>query len=330
MSPKASLVAAPSDGLELYLSGGLSFHSNDARGTTITVNPETGEPADQVDPLVRSRGAELGLRATPVPGCRTTVALGARPSTASCCSWATPASPSPPPRAAAAASPWPTSTGRFPSSRSTPTCRWPGPASRGVPGGEDRIPGALENVVTAGVDLELDRGRSVRCVPPAALRVLSPDRRQRRSRHRDDPVQRRRGVAARLGAPDPGQPAQRLRRGSGTFSTTTPRGSRVSRPRASMTCTFTRRSPPAPGFAGLGAVNGLVRHLVGRERRRRPTEPSRPGDTPAPGVGTPPRSSWCSTKSDCRPTRQGTLPTRIDDQAHEAPVRHPCQAPFPG
>jgi hypothetical protein len=44
--------------MELYLSGGLSFHSNDARGTTIAVDPETGEPAEQVDPLVRSRGVE--------------------------------------------------------------------------------------------------------------------------------------------------------------------------------------------------------------------------------------------------------------------------------
>jgi TonB dependent receptor/TonB-dependent Receptor Plug Domain len=77
VSPKASLIVTPSSRLELYLSGGLSFHSNDARGTTITMDPETGEPATPVDPLVRSRGGELGIRATPVPGWRSTLTLWA-------------------------------------------------------------------------------------------------------------------------------------------------------------------------------------------------------------------------------------------------------------
>ena len=76
-SPKASLVVAPTATTELYLSAGLGFHSNDARGTTITVDPATGDPAQRVDPLVRSRGAEIGLRADPVPGCRSTLALWA-------------------------------------------------------------------------------------------------------------------------------------------------------------------------------------------------------------------------------------------------------------
>jgi outer membrane receptor protein involved in Fe transport len=63
--------------MELYLSGGLGFHSNDARGTTITVDPETGEPAEQVDPLVRSRGVEIGVRAAPLRGWRSTLSLWA-------------------------------------------------------------------------------------------------------------------------------------------------------------------------------------------------------------------------------------------------------------
>jgi hypothetical protein len=70
VSPKASLIFAPSAKVELYLSGGLGFHSNDARGTTITVDPATGNPAQPVDPLVRSRGAEIGARVS--PGVRTT------------------------------------------------------------------------------------------------------------------------------------------------------------------------------------------------------------------------------------------------------------------
>ncbi len=77
VSPKASLVFTPSGSAELYLSGGLSFHSNDARGTTIRVDPETGEPAKRVDPLVRSRGAEVGVRMTLVTGLRSTLSLWA-------------------------------------------------------------------------------------------------------------------------------------------------------------------------------------------------------------------------------------------------------------
>lgn len=73
VSPKASLVFAPTSATELYLSGGFGFHSNDARGTTITVDPSTGEPASRVSPLVRSRGAEAGLRANLTDGLRSTV-----------------------------------------------------------------------------------------------------------------------------------------------------------------------------------------------------------------------------------------------------------------
>ncbi|MEO6525865.1 MAG: TonB-dependent receptor [Gemmatimonadaceae bacterium] len=76
-SPKASLVFAPTRTTEVYLSGGFGFHSNDARGTTITVDPVSNAPARRVDPLVRSRGAELGLRTSPVNGLRTTVSLWA-------------------------------------------------------------------------------------------------------------------------------------------------------------------------------------------------------------------------------------------------------------
>ncbi len=77
VSPKGTLAFTPARTLELYLSGGLGFHSNDARGTTIRVDPATGAPADPVNPLVRSRGAELGLRAAPTPGWRATVVLWA-------------------------------------------------------------------------------------------------------------------------------------------------------------------------------------------------------------------------------------------------------------
>jgi len=77
VSPKASLAFVPSATSELYVSGGFGYHSNDARGTVITIDPNSGEPAARVDPLVRSRGGEVGLRLSPAPAWRTTVALWA-------------------------------------------------------------------------------------------------------------------------------------------------------------------------------------------------------------------------------------------------------------
>ncbi|MEZ5570099.1 MAG: TonB-dependent receptor [Halioglobus sp.] len=75
LSPKASLIYRLNDVSEAYLSGGYGFHSNDARGTTITVDPANGEPVEAVDPLVRSRGAELGLKSLIGGSLNTSLAL---------------------------------------------------------------------------------------------------------------------------------------------------------------------------------------------------------------------------------------------------------------
>jgi outer membrane receptor protein involved in Fe transport len=61
-SPKLSLALGPWSDTELYLNFGYGFHSNDARGSTIQVDPGSGEPASRVDPLVRAKGAEIGVR----------------------------------------------------------------------------------------------------------------------------------------------------------------------------------------------------------------------------------------------------------------------------
>ena len=60
-SPKLSVILGPWHGTELYASAGLGFHSNDARG--------------QTDPLVRTRGAELGVRTLAIPRLQSTLAL---------------------------------------------------------------------------------------------------------------------------------------------------------------------------------------------------------------------------------------------------------------
>ena len=75
-SPKLNLMFGPWASTELYLNGGFGFHSNDARGTTITVDPKEPHAFVQpVDPLVRSKGAEIGVRSTWVPGLNSTLAF---------------------------------------------------------------------------------------------------------------------------------------------------------------------------------------------------------------------------------------------------------------
>ncbi|NHQ93206.1 TonB-dependent receptor [Janthinobacterium lividum] len=74
-SPSLSVIAGPWRDTEAYINIGNGFHSNDARGTTITVDPKTGEAADKVTPLVRSRGLELGLRSAAIAGLQTSLSL---------------------------------------------------------------------------------------------------------------------------------------------------------------------------------------------------------------------------------------------------------------
>jgi hypothetical protein len=74
-SPKVGAVFGPFDGTEFYANAGLGFHSNDARGATITVDPATGAAADRVTPLARARGAEVGFRSVRIPKLQTTVSL---------------------------------------------------------------------------------------------------------------------------------------------------------------------------------------------------------------------------------------------------------------
>lgn len=62
VAPKMSIVYALDPESEIYLSTGRGFHSNDARGTTIRIDPTTGVPVERVDPLVASTGAEFGYR----------------------------------------------------------------------------------------------------------------------------------------------------------------------------------------------------------------------------------------------------------------------------
>jgi outer membrane receptor protein involved in Fe transport len=74
--PKLALIFGPWKKTEVYLNYGHGFHSNDARGTTIKVDPSDGvTPVQSVKPLVRTKGYELGVRSEVVSGWQSTLSL---------------------------------------------------------------------------------------------------------------------------------------------------------------------------------------------------------------------------------------------------------------
>ncbi len=76
VSPKLSFIFGPWSKTEYFINYGTGFHSNDARGTTITVDPgNPSTPADKVTPLARSFGSEVGLRSEIVPHLETSLSL---------------------------------------------------------------------------------------------------------------------------------------------------------------------------------------------------------------------------------------------------------------
>ena len=76
LQPKLSLIFGPWAKTEYYFNIGRGFHSNDARGTTISVDPKNpGHAAMRETPLVSSKGVEAGIRTEFVPGLQTTLSV---------------------------------------------------------------------------------------------------------------------------------------------------------------------------------------------------------------------------------------------------------------
>ncbi|MFM1921663.1 MAG: hypothetical protein RLZZ303_3297 [Candidatus Hydrogenedentota bacterium] len=82
VSPKLSLVFGPWRDTEVFVQGGMGYHSNDARGVTTRVDPITGSrfnaDGDLIEgavPLVRTWGAEVGVRTTAVEGLQSTLSV---------------------------------------------------------------------------------------------------------------------------------------------------------------------------------------------------------------------------------------------------------------
>lgn len=75
-SPKFGWVVGPFATTELFFNAGTGLHSDDARGSTITVDPVTKiDPLPKSPLLVKSKGAEVGVRTKVVPGLESSVAL---------------------------------------------------------------------------------------------------------------------------------------------------------------------------------------------------------------------------------------------------------------
>ena len=74
LSPKLAFIFGPWRDTEYYLNAGGGYHSNDARGATINVDPVDKITAvAKVDPLVRAWGYEAGARTAFLPGLQSTV-----------------------------------------------------------------------------------------------------------------------------------------------------------------------------------------------------------------------------------------------------------------
>lgn len=74
-SPKLSFIFGPWTDTEYFVGIGRGFHSNDARGTVIAVDPVTGGNVAPVEPLVPAWGADIGLRTTVIPRTQVTASV---------------------------------------------------------------------------------------------------------------------------------------------------------------------------------------------------------------------------------------------------------------
>jgi hypothetical protein len=78
--PKASLILGPWAKTEFYVQGGFSFHSNDVRGATQTVQPISPDnpfptATSRIPLLVQTKGTEIGVRTSAISHLQSTFSL---------------------------------------------------------------------------------------------------------------------------------------------------------------------------------------------------------------------------------------------------------------
>jgi len=80
-SPKVSLIFGPWAKTEFYVQGGFSYHSNDVRGATQTVEPVSSEnpypntPIERIPLMIPTKGAEVGVRTLAVSHLQSTLSF---------------------------------------------------------------------------------------------------------------------------------------------------------------------------------------------------------------------------------------------------------------
>lgn len=75
LSPTASLIFTPGAKTEFYVNVGNGFHSNDARAALTNIDPNNLQATEKAQPLIRSRGLELGVRNETFDKHRTTLSI---------------------------------------------------------------------------------------------------------------------------------------------------------------------------------------------------------------------------------------------------------------
>lgn len=79
VSPKLSLIIGPWFNTEYFINTGFGYHSNDARGTTLQLDPNTGTTLDsnstRISPMAQSRGIETGIRSNFIKDLNSTLAF---------------------------------------------------------------------------------------------------------------------------------------------------------------------------------------------------------------------------------------------------------------
>jgi outer membrane receptor protein involved in Fe transport len=74
-SPKFGVVLGPFAKTEFFINAGEGFHSNDARGVTITESPTDGTALQSSPLLVKTKGAEVGLKTKIIPKLESSISL---------------------------------------------------------------------------------------------------------------------------------------------------------------------------------------------------------------------------------------------------------------
>ena len=75
VSPKLSAAFGPWGGTEFYANYGLGFHTNSALGIVLQVDPISGDPATASPAFARSQGAEFGVRTVRLKRAQTTATV---------------------------------------------------------------------------------------------------------------------------------------------------------------------------------------------------------------------------------------------------------------